>query len=194
MRQFKNERLCASSPETRNRVSVREFGSWEKRGAKARWMMLAFALLLAFPPFSAEAASAARELPVPAQASISAVLGRDDHAYHAVPRGQGVQLSNPRHRLAGALTQEGGEIKRGSDQWSFVWQGVGYGAPSHPGPAVEPLADLNQGSAYVLARPASGWAGTLTQTAKLTASDGGKDAPYAPHSPFGSFVRFTSPA
>ena len=31
----------------------------------------------------------------------------------------------------------------------------------------------DQGAAYVFAKPASGWAGTLTETAKLTASDGG---------------------
>lgn len=35
-------------------------------------------------------------------------------------------------------------------------------------------SNQNQGAAYVYVKPASGWADT-TQTAKLTASDGGKD-------------------
>jgi hypothetical protein len=30
----------------------------------------------------------------------------------------------------------------------------------------------HQGSAYVFVKPPGGWAGTLTETAKLTASDG----------------------
>jgi MYXO-CTERM domain-containing protein len=33
-------------------------------------------------------------------------------------------------------------------------------------------ANLNQGSAYVFVKPGGGWAGALTETAKLTASDG----------------------
>ena len=36
-------------------------------------------------------------------------------------------------------------------------------------------ADSGQGSAYVFVKPAGGWAGALTETAKLTASDGAVD-------------------
>jgi FG-GAP repeat len=42
------------------------------------------------------------------------------------------------------------------------------GAPNHDGAAAE------QGAAYVFAKPASGWTGSLTPTAQLTASDPGK--------------------
>ncbi|MCB0517665.1 MAG: hypothetical protein H6577_00750 [Lewinellaceae bacterium] len=41
------------------------------------------------------------------------------------------------------------------------------GAPSH-----DTNGNNNQGKAYIFVRPGGGWAGTLTETAKLTASDG----------------------
>jgi hypothetical protein len=41
------------------------------------------------------------------------------------------------------------------------------GAPDHSG------ANPEQGAAYVFAKPSTGWAGSLTQTARLTASDAG---------------------
>jgi hypothetical protein len=43
------------------------------------------------------------------------------------------------------------------------------GAPDRGG------ANAEQGAVYVFVKPASGWAGSLTQTAELTASDPGKD-------------------
>jgi hypothetical protein len=40
------------------------------------------------------------------------------------------------------------------------------------GASGDDVANTNQGSAYVFVKPGGGWGGTLTQTAKLTASDG----------------------
>lgn len=51
-----------------------------------------------------------------------------------------------------------------------IWQNtVLVGAPDRGGEQPE------QGAAYVFVKPASGWAGALTQAAELTASDPGKD-------------------
>jgi hypothetical protein len=51
-----------------------------------------------------------------------------------------------------------------------IWQNtVVVGAPGRGG------ANAEQGAAYVFVKPTSGWAGLLTQTAELTASDSGKD-------------------
>ena len=50
-----------------------------------------------------------------------------------------------------------------------IWQNtVVVGAPDHGGENVE------QGAAFVYVKPASGWHGSLTQTAELTASDPGR--------------------
>ena len=49
-------------------------------------------------------------------------------------------------------------------------------------------ANLNQGSAYVFVKPAGGWA-DMTQTAKLTASDGAaNDSELNPVEAFGSIL------
>jgi hypothetical protein len=72
-------------------------------------------------------------------------------------------------RETARLTGEGGEAHELFGRTVAIGQNtVVVGAPDHGGENAE------QGAAYVFAKPASGWEGSLTQTAELTASDAGK--------------------
>jgi hypothetical protein len=72
-------------------------------------------------------------------------------------------------RETAQLSDEGGEAHELFGRTVAIWQNtVAVGAPDRGGEHAE------QGAAYVFVKPASGWAGSLTQTAELTASDPGK--------------------
>ncbi len=83
-------------------------------------------------------------LPLPAQAAISGVLGRDNRAYHATSQGQALHMTNPRHGLAAEFTEAGVEIRHGDAQVALAWRGCGYGTVSSAGPAVAPEARDNR--------------------------------------------------
>jgi hypothetical protein len=70
-------------------------------------------------------------------------------------------------RETGELTDARGEARELFGRTVAIWQNtVVVGAPGRRG---------KNAAAYVFVKPASGWAGSLTQTAELTASDAGKD-------------------
>jgi hypothetical protein len=72
-------------------------------------------------------------------------------------------------RETAQLTDERGEARELFGRTVAIWQNtVVVGAPDRGGENVE------QGAAYVFVKPATGWVGSLTQTAALTASDPGK--------------------
>jgi hypothetical protein len=72
-------------------------------------------------------------------------------------------------REIGQLSDERGEAHELFGRTVAIWQNtVVVGAPDRGG------KNAQQGAAYVFVKPASGWAGSLTQTAELTASDPGK--------------------
>lgn len=83
-------------------------------------------------------------LPLPAQAAISGVLGRDNRAYHATSQGQALHMTNPRHGLVAEFTEAGVEIRHGDAQVALAWRGYGYGTVSSAGPAVAPEARDNR--------------------------------------------------
>lgn len=98
----------------------------------------AWVLLFGFIAFSSAHAGitrpqpAAREglasLPIRSQASISAVLGRDQDIYHARVHGKVVHLDNPRHGLTALLTAQGVEVQSRGAGLRLHFGGVGRGA------------------------------------------------------------------
>ncbi len=73
-------------------------------------------------------------------------------------------------RATAQLTDERPEARELFGRTVAIWQNtIVVGAPGRGGAYAE------QGAAYVFVKPASGWFGSLTQTAELTASDPGKD-------------------
>ncbi|HTD07249.1 MAG TPA: hypothetical protein VK680_00035 [Solirubrobacteraceae bacterium] len=72
-------------------------------------------------------------------------------------------------RETALLTDEAGGVGELFGRTVAIWRNtVVVGAPDHGGGNVE------QGAAFVYVKPASGWHGSLTQTAELTASDPGR--------------------
>jgi hypothetical protein len=72
-------------------------------------------------------------------------------------------------RETAELSDEPGEAGQLFGRTLAIWQNtVVVGAPDRAGESAE------QGAAYVFVKPASGWVGSLTQTAELTASEPGK--------------------
>jgi uncharacterized protein (DUF2345 family) len=83
-------------------------------------------------------------LPAPAQAVISAALGRDDARYRASYAGDTVQAANPRHRLAAAFTPNGATISTRAGSITFALAGVARGEVFHRLAPARPIADGNR--------------------------------------------------
>jgi hypothetical protein len=103
------------------------------------------------------------------------VAGADLHQV-ATTAEQGVAYIFAKHttswrnvRETAQLTDEHGEARELFGRTVAIWQNtVVVGAPERGG------VNTQRGAAYVFVKPASGWAGSVTQTAELTASDPGK--------------------
>jgi hypothetical protein len=101
------------------------------------------------------------------------VAGADLHRVGATT-GQGVAYVFSKRgagwksaRETASLSDEAGEAHELFGRTVAIWKNtVVVGAPDHGG--------AERGAAYVFVKPASGWRGSLTQTAELTASDTGK--------------------
>jgi len=83
-------------------------------------------------------------LPVPAQARISTLLGRDDSGYHAFTHVRGFRAQNPEHQLAADFTETGVEVRAGTATWKLALRGYGYGEDGHTAAAVAPQASVNR--------------------------------------------------
>jgi hypothetical protein len=83
-------------------------------------------------------------LPVAAQASISASLGRDASQYHARAVAGGFQAITPSQHLDTRFTAQGAAVSSGRMHWSMALQGYGYGVAVKPAQAVVPEANLNR--------------------------------------------------
>ncbi len=83
-------------------------------------------------------------LPLPAQAVISATLGKEDPAYHAVAEEKGLHLTNPRHGLTAAFTASGVEVQRGTARWAMTLTGYGSGPSLSPVAPAVPRAQANR--------------------------------------------------
>ena len=83
-------------------------------------------------------------LPLPAQARISSVLGRDDSGYHAFTQARGFRAENSAHQLAADFTETGIEVRAGTETWRLALRGYGYGDDLHAGAVVAPQASANR--------------------------------------------------
>jgi hypothetical protein len=102
------------------------------------------------------------------------LAGADLHRVGAVQQGAAYVFVKPAHgwrdaREAAKLTSGQGQTRELFGRIVTISHHTAViGAPDHSGTATE------QGAAYVFAKPASGWAGSLNPTAELSASDPGK--------------------
>lgn len=103
------------------------------------------------------------------------LAGADLHRVGTVEQGAAYIFMKPasgwRHaREAAKLTAGQGQARELFGRILTIWHDTAViGAPNRSGVAAE------QGAAYVFVKPTSGWTGSLTPTAQLTASDPGKD-------------------
>lgn len=83
-------------------------------------------------------------LPMLAQSSISARLGRDIPLYRVRAVGLGLRAENVRHRLAANFTLQGVEVDRGNGRWAMALRGYGHGNALKPVGRVAPEAGFNR--------------------------------------------------
>jgi FG-GAP repeat len=108
----------------------------------------------------------------------SVLAGADLHPVGAVQQGAAYIFVKPasgwRHaRAAAQLTAEQGQARELFGRIVAISHNTAVvGAPDRTGVVAE------QGAAYVFVKPASGWTGSLTPTAQLTASDPGKSGEF----------------
>jgi hypothetical protein len=114
------------------------------------------------------------------------IAGADLHRVGTVEQGAAYIFVKPasgwRHaRAAAQLTAEQGQAHELFGRSVAIWHDtVLVGAPDHDGVAADHGGvAAEEGAAYVFVKPASGWAGSLTQTAQLAASDPGKGDQFA---------------
>jgi trimeric autotransporter adhesin len=95
-------------------------------------------------PQVGQATPGANTLPMPAQLRIASALGRDQRAYHAAAKGDGVTLANPRHGLSADFTPEKVDFRLASGRWGMALRGYGYGGNLHAVRSAEPKAKANR--------------------------------------------------
>jgi hypothetical protein len=108
---------------------------------------IALLTLLAIPPCIAAQqypADGLSSLPMDAQASVSAALGRDLPQYRAQARDGGFKAENPQNNLAAEFTSQGVAVRGENVFWKMTLRGYGYGAALKPAQPVLPKAELNR--------------------------------------------------
>lgn len=83
-------------------------------------------------------------LPVPAQSTISATLGRDIPLYRVRAEGRGFHAENARHWLASNFTSQSVEIDRLNLRWAMALHSYGHGNALRPVDRVAPEAGFNR--------------------------------------------------
>lgn len=83
-------------------------------------------------------------LPVAAQASISASLGRNDAGYWAAEAADALRMQNSQNQLAMEFSDTGVKVRKNRALWEFQYAGAGYGEALDPGSAVAAEASANQ--------------------------------------------------
>jgi hypothetical protein len=108
---------------------------------------LALLILLAIPvrlPAQQDPADGLSGLPLDAQPSVSAALGRELPEYQAQARSGGFKAQNAQHKLAADFTSEGVAVRGANVFWRMALRGYGYGAVPTPPQTVVPAAKLNR--------------------------------------------------
>jgi hypothetical protein len=83
-------------------------------------------------------------LPLDAQASVSAALGRDLPEYRAQARNGGFKAENPQNNLAAEFTSQGVAVRGENVFWKMTLRGYGYEIVLSPLRAAVPRAKLNR--------------------------------------------------
>ena len=109
---------------------------------------IGLSLLMLLPLVCASAAESSRvtftSLPVGAQASVSAAIGRDIPAYQVRIGAGGLHTDNPRQKLSADFALDGVEVRSGQAQFRMQPRGYGYGKALQSLGAVVPRADANR--------------------------------------------------
>jgi hypothetical protein len=105
--------------------------------------MTAFAFLVLMPS-ALPASTDLSDFALPARAKISAVLGKEQAAYHAHAVDNGFRMINPEHQFSGTFTPSGVRIETGRAGWSMALQGYGYGTHLDPVAIASPSAANNR--------------------------------------------------
>jgi hypothetical protein len=84
------------------------------------------------------------DLPLTAQAQVSASLGRALPRYHAMQRAGVLRMENPRHRLSADFSRASIQIRTGATAWGLSLLSAGYGDDSTAVIPVEPHAAANR--------------------------------------------------
>ena len=83
-------------------------------------------------------------LPPASQALISATLGKDQPAYHAVSQPDGFRMENSNHGVSALFTRAGVDFQQGAGRWGMVLRGYGYGDTLRPAAPSAPHAEANR--------------------------------------------------
>ena len=89
-------------------------------------------------------ASEAKVLPAVLRAQISATIGRDQPAYHAVTTARGYRMIDASRSVSAELTAEGVDFRQGNSHLAMALRGYGYGATLRDARAVAPTAEVNR--------------------------------------------------
>jgi len=108
---------------------------------------IALLTLLAIPACIAaqqHPADSLSSLPMNAQRSVSAALGRDIPEYQAQARNGGFKAENPQNNLAAEFTSQGVAVRGENVFWRIALRGYGYGVVLTSPQPVVPRAELNR--------------------------------------------------
>jgi trimeric autotransporter adhesin len=83
-------------------------------------------------------------LPPVAQAQISAAIGEDERAYHALAQLHGFRLDNANHDVSAEFTPTGVEFRHGANRWGLALRGYGYGEALRGAAGTLPTANANR--------------------------------------------------
>lgn len=90
------------------------------------------------------ALSVLSSLPLEAQSTISAALGRDIPSYQARAWRGGIEADNARQKLVSNFTSQGVEVHSGHQRWRIALRGYGYGDILKPPHTASPRVHFNR--------------------------------------------------
>ncbi len=93
---------------------------------------------------AAESPAGPAKLSQDAKAAISASLGRERPAYHAVTAGDTLRAENRDHGFSADFTSDGVRVRTGTATWGWQLLGIGYGAAPSAVRAATPQATGNR--------------------------------------------------
>ena len=83
-------------------------------------------------------------LPPVAQAQISAAIGEDERAYHAIAQPLGFRMENPNNALSAEFAPTAVAFRQGANRWGMALRSYGYGDTLRETTAAAPTANGNR--------------------------------------------------